>query len=260
LIFITSWINSKENLMPEMLKTELKVKKKNKSAKYSNHIKDWPEADRPREKLLKNGEHSLSSSELLAILVRNGVNGESALDLSRRILNKFKTFRNMSHSDISHWKEIKGVGIAKIAQIKAAIEIGRRFREDEIAEEKPYIETSKDIAEIMMPRMRDLKKELFKAILLNSKSEIIEIIEIEKGTVDQVNPILREIFHQCLKYYAASIICIHNHPSGNPNPSSPDKKFTSELKQAGKILNINVLDHIIIGDNDYFSFADEGLL
>ncbi len=231
-----------------------------KVKKYSTHIKDWPEEDRPREKLLKNGEHTLSNSELLAILVRSGIKGESAIDLARRILQKFKTFRSMSHADISHWKEIKGLGIAKIAQIKSAIEIGRRFREDEILKEKNSINSSRDVAEIMIPRMRDLKKELFKAILLNSKSQIIEIIEIEKGTVDKVNPILREIFHQCLKYYASSIICIHNHPSGNPNPSGPDKKFTSELKQAGCILNIEVLDHIIIGDNDYFSFADEGLL
>ena len=231
-----------------------------KVKKYSTHIKDWPEEDRPREKLLKNGEHTLSNSELLAILVRSGIKGESAIDLARRILQRFKTFRSMSHADILHWKEIKGLGIAKIAQIKSAIEIGRRFREDEILKEKNSINSSRDVAEIMMPRMRDLKKELFKAILLNSKSQIIEIIEIEKGTVDKVNPILREIFHQCLKYYASSIICIHNHPSGNPNPSGPDKKFTSELKQAGCILNIEVLDHIIIGDNDYFSFADEGLL
>lgn len=231
-----------------------------KSKKYSSHIKDWPEADRPREKLLKNGEHTLSNSELLAILIRSGIKGESAIDLARRILEKFKTFRNMSHADISHWMEIKGLGMAKIAQIKSAIEIGRRFREDEITEEKPSIDSSRDVAEIMMPRMRDLKKEVFKTILLNSNNKIIDIIEIEKGTVDQANPILREIFHQCLKYFASSIICVHNHPSGNPNPSSRDKKFTSELKQAGQILNIEVHDHIIIGDNDYFSFADEGLL
>jgi len=231
-----------------------------KIKKYSPNIKDWPEEDRPREKLLKNGEHTLSNSELLAILLRTGIKGESAIDLARRILHKFKTFRNMSHVDISNWQGLKGLGIAKITQIKSAIEIGRRFREDEISEEKTSIESSQDVVEIMMPRMRDLKKEIFKTILLNSKNKIIDIIEIEKGTVDQVNPILREIFHQCLKYFASSIVCIHNHPSGNPNPSSRDKKFTSELKQAGHILNIEVLDHIIIGDNDYFSFADEGML
>jgi len=138
-----------------------------KVKKYSTHIKDWPEEDRPREKLLKNGEHTLSNSELLAILVRSGIKGESAIDLARRILQRFKTFRSMSHADISHWKEIKGLGIAKIAQIKSAIEIGRRFREDEILKEKNSINSSRDVAEIMIPRMRDLKKELFKAILLS---------------------------------------------------------------------------------------------
>ena len=231
-----------------------------KIKKYSPNIKDWPEEDRPREKLIKNGEHTLSNSELLAILLRTGIKGESAIDLARKILHKFKSFRNMSHIDISHWTEFKGLGIAKIAQVKAAIEIGRRFREDEIKEDKLSIESSQDVAKILMPRMRDLKIEIFKTMLLNSKNKIIDIIEIEKGTVDEANPILREIFHQSLKNFVSSIICIHNHPSGNPHPSNNDKKFTSELKQSGQILHIKVLDHIIIGDNDYFSFADEGML
>ena len=130
----------------------------NKLKKYSPNIKDWPEEDQPREKLIKNGEHTLSNSELLAILLRTGIKGESAIDLARKILHKFKSFRNMSHTDISHWIEFKGLGIAKIAQVKAAIEIGRRFREDEIKEDKPSIESSQDVAKILMPRMRDLKK------------------------------------------------------------------------------------------------------
>ena len=232
----------------------------NKLKKYNTNIKNWPEEDRPREKLLKYGEYTLSNSELLAILLRSGTKGESAIDLARKILHKFKNFRNMSHTDISYLKEFKGLGTAKITQIKAAIEIGRRFREEEAKEDKLSIESSQDVAKILMPRMRDLKKEIFKTMLLNSKNKIIDIIEIEKGTVNEANPILREIFHQSLKNFVSSIICIHNHPSGNPHPSNNDKKFTSELKQAGKILHIKVLDHIIIGDDDYFSFADEGML
>ncbi|MFH1504759.1 MAG: DNA repair protein RadC [Candidatus Omnitrophota bacterium] len=221
-------------------------------------IKNWPKDDRPREKLIKNGEHTLSNSELLAILLRTGVQGQSAMDLARNILQKFKTFRNLSHTDISHWKEFKGLGEAKIAQIKAAIEIGRRFKEEEIKENNPRIKSSKDAAEIFLIRMRDLKKEVFKVLLLNAQSKVINIVESTQGTVNQANPIIREIFQQALQHFAVSIICVHNHPSGDPTPSREDKDFTKELCQAGKVLQITVLDHIIIGNNTYFSFTDQG--
>ncbi len=229
--------------------------------KYSvSGINSWPEEDRPREKLLKDGEHKLSNTELLAILLRTGVAGNSAIDLARKILKKFKTFRNMSHTDMSAWKEFKGMGKAKLAQIRAAIEIGRRFREDEVRENKPKIESSKDAARILMPRMRDLKKEIFKVLLLNSQNMMMGIVEIEQGTVNEANPIIREILHKTIENFAPSIICFHNHPSGNPNPSEEDKNFTRQLVQASNILNIKAVDHIIIGDNQYFSFADKGLL
>jgi len=231
-----------------------------KTRKHSNAINSWPQQDRPREKLLRNGEHTLSDSELLAIILRTGIKGQSALDLARIILLEFKTFRNMGHTDICKWKEFKGLGTAKIAQIKAAIEIGRRFRESGIKEIRPKIGFSEEVVKILMPRMRDLKNEVFKALLLNSQNRIIDIIEIESGTVNQAFPIIREIFQKALQDFAARIICVHNHPSGNPQPSSKDKEFTQELVQAGKVLMIDILDHIIIGDNSFFSFADEGLL
>ncbi|MFA5337643.1 MAG: DNA repair protein RadC [Candidatus Omnitrophota bacterium] len=231
---------------------------KNKS-KYPASINLWPAEDRPREKLLKKGEHNLSNSELLAILLRTGVKGQSAIDLARAILDKFKTFRNMSSADLSHWKEFKGLGDAKIAQIKASIEIGRRFGE-ETKENKIKLKSSQDAVAILMPRMRDLPKEVFKILLLNSQNKIIDIIEVIEGTVNRVSPILREIFQKALQNFAVSIICAHNHPSGNPNPSADDKTFTRELVQAGNSLDVMVLDHIIIGDDTYFSFADKGLI
>ena len=224
---------------------------------FPTGIKNWPKDERPREKLLREGEHKLSNTELLAILLRSGVKGESAIDLARKMLQKFKTFRNMSHTDIRDWKELKGLGQAKIAQIKAAIEIGRRIAEEKI-EEKPKIKSSKDVIEYFTPRMRDLKKEIFKIALLNSKNRIIDIIEITEGTVNQANPIIREIFQKAMQKYAVSVICVHNHPSGDPTPSVEDKTFTQDLTKAGGILNIKVLDHIIIGDDKYYSFADEG--
>ena len=229
-----------------------KIKKSNAS------IRNWPVEDRPREKLLKNGEHTLSDSELLAILLRTGIEGETAIDLARTILQKFNTFRNMSHTDLSQWKEFRGLGDAKIAQIKAAIEIGRRFGEEPTKENKIKIKSSKEVACLLMNRMRDLKKEVFKVLLLDKQNRLIDIIEVEEGTVDQANPIIREIFQKVLQNFAASIICVHNHPSGDPTPSKEDKIFTRQLVSAGNIFQVGVLDHIIIGDNDYYSYSDNG--
>jgi DNA repair protein RadC len=231
-------------------------------SKKRTSINNWPEEDRPREKLLKHGEHTLTDSELLAIIIRSGSKGLSAVDLARKILHKFKTFRNLSHTDPCQWEEFRGLGLgsAKITQIKAAVEIGRRLREIEVRDSRPKVESSNDVAEILMPRMRDLKKEVFKVIFLNSQSRIIEIVEAGEGTVNQIKPLLREIYHKALQNFAPFLICVHNHPSGDPQPSEEDKKFTQELITAGEILLVKTLDHIIIGNDDYFSFADGGLI
>ena len=226
----------------------------------SKGIKSWPEDDRPREKLLKRGAGALSNSELLAILLRTGVEGNSAIDLARKIIDKFGTFRNMSHTDMREWKEFKGLGPAKIAQIKAALEIGRRFREDEVLSVKQKIASAHEVVKIIMPQMRDLKIEVFKVVYLNSNNGIIDISNAATGTVNQAMPIVREIIHEALQKFAAGIICVHNHPSANISPSPEDIKFTQELAAAGKLMGIKVLDHIIVGDDTYYSFADQGLM
>ncbi len=226
----------------------------------STGIRSWPQDDRPREKLLKKGAGALSNSELLAILLRTGVKGVSAIDLARKMLAKFGTFRNMSHTDAREWEEFKGLGPAKIAQIKAALEIGRRFREDEVLPSKQKIATAKEVVDIIMPQMRDLKTEVFKVVYLNSNNKIIDIADAAYGTVNQAAPIVREIIHGALQKFAAAIICVHNHPSANIAPSAEDKKITGELAAAAKLLGIRMLDHIIIGDGSYFSFADEAMI
>jgi DNA repair protein RadC len=223
-------------------------------------IKSWPQDDRPREKLLKKGAGVLSNSELLAILLRTGVKGVSAIDLARRIIDKFGTFRNMNHTDMREWKDFKGLGPAKIAQIQAALEIGRRFREVEVLSPKQKLASAQDVVNMIMPQLRDLKTEVFKVVYLNSNNRIIEISDAAKGTVNHAMPIVREIIHAALQKFAAAIICVHNHPSANIAPSPEDKKFTQELTAAGKLMDIKVLDHIIIGDGNYFSFADEGMM
>ncbi len=223
-------------------------------------IKSWPQDDRPREKLLKNGEQSLSNSELLSILLRTGAKGSSAIDLARKILDRFVTFRKMSHTDIRDWQEFKGLGQAKIAQIKAALEIGRRYREDEVTSGKKKIASAKDIVDIVMPQLRDLKTEVFKVVYLDGDNCIIDISDSAVGTIDQVFPIIREIIHAALQKFAKSIVCVHNHPSSESVPSTQDKKFTQDLCSAGKLMDIKMLDHIIIGGDKHFSFADKGLL
>jgi len=223
-------------------------------------IRNWPRDDRPREKLLRKGPGALTNSELLAILLRTGIAGTSAIDLARQIVEKFGNFRNMSHTDMREWKEIKGLGPAKLAQIMAALEIGRRFREDEALIVKQKIASARDIIEIILPQMRDLKTEVSKVVYLNSDNRIIDISDAALGTVNHAMPIIREIFHSALQKYAAAIICIHNHPSGNTTPSPEDKTFTMELTAAGKLMGIKVLDHIIIGGDTFYSFADDGML
>ena len=222
-------------------------------------IKDWPEDMRPREKLLKHGEHTLSKAELLAVLLRIGYRGTSAVDLGRIIMQKFKTFRQMSHTDISQWKEIKGVRDAKVAQLRAAIEIGRRFLEEE-SEVKDGVRSPEDIAKMFMPRMRDLKTEIFKVLLLDGRHNKIDIEEVAAGTPTQAVPHVRDIMTKALNKYAASIVCVHNHPSGNTTPSREDKRFTQALNEACEAMEIKLVDHIIIGDDKFFSFAEAGSL
>src|SRR3989338_2940765 len=226
----------------------------------STGIKSGPLDDRPREKLLKKGAKALSNSELLAILLRTGTPGVSAIDLARDVLKKFGTFRNMTHTDVRDWKDFKGLGSAKIAHIQAALEIGRRFREDEVSKGKQKVKSAKDVVDILLPQMRDLKTEVFKVVYLDSHNRIIDITDAATGTVNHAMPIVREIIHSALQKFAVSIICAHNHPSGDPQPSKEDRDFTRELCQAGNVMKVKILDHLIIGDNRCHSFSDSGEL
>lgn len=223
-------------------------------------IKTWPSEDRPREKLLNKGPGALSNSELLAILLRTGSRGDSAVALAQRIMQKFGTFRNMSHTDVRDWKDMKGLGPVKLAQIMAALEIGRRFREDESLSARQKISSARDIVDILQPRLRDLKTEVIKIVHLNSDNRIIDIQNAASGTVNQAIPIVREIMHAALQQFAAAMICVHNHPSGAVAPSTADRTFTRNLVAAGRLMGIQVLDHVIIGGDTFYSFADDGCL
>lgn len=223
-------------------------------------IKHWPKDDRPREKLFQKGVASLSNAELLALLLCSGAKGLSALDLARDILNKFSSFRQMAHRDARDWNGFKGLGEAKMARIQAALEIGRRFREDDISVHRHKICSAKDVADMLIPHMRDLKTEVFKVVHLDSNNHMIELEHALTGTVNHAMPIVREIMHSALQKFSVSIICAHNHPSGIITPSSQDRQFTQQLSAAGALMNVKLLDHVIIGGDSYYSFSDDGIV
>jgi len=226
--------------------------------KYPKAIVNWPEDERPRERLIKFGADKLSDTELLAILLRVGASGKSAVDMARELVNEFGTFRNIDSKSFAELKR-KGLGIAKIAQIKAAIEIGKRFLKEQSLS-KVKIKTSKDLVDYFIPYMRDMKKEIFKVVLLDGKNKIIKDVTISEGTLTKsiVHP--REVIKEALTESAAALILIHNHPSGEPQPSLDDVEITNRIISACDLMGLRVLDHVIIGDNDYFSFFNEGLI
>ncbi|MBN2392535.1 MAG: DNA repair protein RadC [Anaerolineae bacterium] len=226
---------------------------------YERAIASWPEEDRPREKLLKDGAHTLSNAELLAILIRTGIEGSSAVDLGRELLRKFKTLRAISACDPVELREIKGLSTAKIAQIKAAVELGRRMMSEERALAGP-IRSSADVAEYLMPLLRDLKLEVFKIVLLDRRNSVLDVIDIDEGDVAKTQPSIRKMMLRAAQAYAAGLIAVHNHPSGDPMPSEQDKLLTRDVVIAGRAMEIRVFDHLILGDGRYFSFADEGLI
>ena len=234
-----------------------KAKLMKRDTRKPSGIATWSEDDRPREKLFRMGAKQLSDSELLAVILRIGIEGKSAIDLAQEIKNRFKTWRNMADVDIAEWKQIKGLGITKISQILAAIEIGQRIQSEK-AKENVLIKDAKQLAEIFSPLLRDAKKESFWVVLLDGKNKIKDEMELAKGTVNEVSTYVREVLTTVLRGAAASFAIIHNHPSGNPEPSKNDIQLTRELVCAGKALKVKVQDHLIIGNDRYYSFAENG--
>ncbi len=229
--------------------------------KNSTSIKDWPEDERPRERLIKYGSSSMSDAHLLGILIGSGdrCTRKNAVDLSRDLLNKFGTLENIDQASITEICQIKGIGPAKAAQIKAALEVGKRMVA-KTSGKKIKMKSSRVFFEHFSPFLKNLKKEIVKIVLLDPKLQFIKEITISEGSLNAsiVHP--REVMIPAIKESAASFALIHNHPSGDPTPSQQDLEITHRLSKTGKIIGINMVDHIIIGGNDFFSFADEGLL
>lgn len=224
-------------------------------------IKDWPEEDRPREKLLDKGAGALTDAELLAIILRTGnaSTAESALDHARQLLGKFDGLRGIDTASIRELKAIKGIGPAKIAQIKAALEIGRRLGEKKWQAGSP-LRSSEDVYRHFREHLEGEKREIFYVVLLTNKNRKIREVKISEGslTASLVHP--REVFNPVVRESAAGVIFVHNHPSGDPAPSPEDMELTRRLKEVGELMGVRVLDHVVIGHDRYFSFNDRGLL
>lgn len=221
-------------------------------------IKDWAVEDRPREKLVKNGVQSLSDAEIIAILIGTGSRNESAVELSKKVLKSANNNLNeLGKLNIPDLTKMKGIGEAKAITIIAALELGRRRKISEIIT-KQKITQSKDIFELFQPILGDLPHEEFWILLLNRSNRIIEKFKISQGGISGTVIDIKIILKQAIEKLASSIILCHNHPSGNKYPSNADDSITEKLKKGANLLDIQVLDHIIVADVEYYSYADEG--
>ncbi len=228
-------------------------------ARKSFTIHDLPVSERPRERLQKLGIEALSAQEILALILGRGVAGESVMVTAQRLLSRFGSLKGIASASVEELSEIKGIGVAKASQIKAAFELANRLEGYLEAGEKPLVKTPDDVVGLVRGRLKGKKKEHFLALLLDTRNKLIKVAEISVGSLDSslVHP--REVFKEAISATAASVIFVHNHPSGDPTASEDDIKLTKRLAEAGKIVGIDVLDHIIISDKNYLSLKREGL-
>jgi DNA repair protein RadC len=223
-------------------------------------ITDWALEDRPREKLYQKGTSSLSDAELLAILIGSGTKKRSAVDLGRELLlmvnNNLNSLGKLSISDLT---KIHGIGNARAVTIAAALELGRRRKLAEMPD-VPQIKCSKDVFDLLSPMLSDLAHEEFWILFLNRSNKVINRMKLSQGGISGTVTDVRLVMKKAIENLASGIIVCHNHPSGNLNPSESDTRITQKIKEAGNIMDIQLLDHLIISEKEYYSFADNGLL
>ena len=222
-------------------------------------IHDLPLSERPRERLQRLGVEALSVQEILALILGRGISGESVMVTTQRLLSQFGNLKGIAGASLEEMSQVRGIGPAKASQIKASFELANRVESDTGRGDKPVVKTPDDVAALMQARLKGKKKEYFLALLLDTRSQLIRAAQISIGSLDSsiVHP--REVFKEAVAASAASVIFVHNHPSGNPEASEDDIKLTQRLTEAGEIMGIDVLDHVIIGDKSYLSLKREGL-
>ncbi|MEF2968017.1 DNA repair protein RadC [Paenibacillus sp. M1] len=222
-------------------------------------LRDIPNEERPRERMLQYGASALSQAELLAILLRTGTRQESAVHMAQRVLGEIGGIRGIMDLNLAELTRMKGIGPAKAAQIKAGIELGQRLAKTRLPEAQ-VVRRPQDAADLLMEELRYLQKEHFVCLFLNTKNHIIAQETLSMGSLNAsiVHP--REVFRAAIKHGSASVVFAHNHPSGDPAPSPEDIRMTARLCQAGEIVGIDVLDHIVIGDGKFVSLKEQGLM
>jgi DNA repair protein RadC len=227
--------------------------------KKSFTIHDLPVSERPRERLQKFGAEALSAPEILALILGRGIAGESVMTTAQRLLSRFGNLKGIAEASVEELSQVRGIGLAKAAQVKAAFELGTRLEAYSEVGKKPLMKTPENIVAMMRGRLKDKKKEHFLALLLDTRNQLIKVSEISIGSLDTsiVHP--REVFKEAIAASAAAIIFVHNHPSGDPEASEDDIKLTKRLAEAGDIMGIDVLDHVIIGDKTFLSLKREGI-
>ncbi|MDI6892180.1 MAG: DNA repair protein RadC [Actinomycetota bacterium] len=218
-------------------------------------IKDFPPEIRPRERLFGCGPESLSDAELLAVVISTGREGETAIQLSQRILSEFGVLGTLGRATLEELSLIEGIGEAKAARILASLELGRRLSTP-ISTRRPVISTPRDAADLLMSEMRYFDKEHFKALILNTKNEVLKVVDISIGSLNSAVVHPRELFKIAIKHSGAAVIVVHNHPSGDATPSSEDIALTKRLARAGEVLGIDFLDHIVVGDGEFTSLKE----
>ena len=233
---------------------------KPRSRKYTSMtIHDLPISERPRERLQRLGVEALSAQEILALILGRGIAGESVMVTAQRLLRRFGGLKGIAGASLEELTQVKGIAIAKSAQIKAAVELASRVEGYSETADKPLVKTPDDVAGLVQGRLKGKKKEYFLALLLDTRSQLIRVAEISVGSLDTsiVHP--REVFKEAISASAASVIFVHNHPSGDTEASEDDIQLSKRLAEAGEIMGIDVLDHVIIGDRAFRSLKREGL-
>ena len=222
-------------------------------------IRDWPAAERPREKLLEQGSGSLSDAELLAIFLRTGVSGKSAVDLARHLLSQFGSLRVLLEADLSAFSEQLGLGPAKYAQLQAVLEMSRRHLAERMRK-KPALENPQVVRDYLKAMLRHEPHEVFGCLFLDSKHQVLNFEALFRGSIDNTSVHPRQVVKRALANNAAALILCHNHPSGNTDPSQADRLLTKRLQKALELIDVRVLDHFIVGDGEPLSMADCGCI
>jgi DNA repair protein RadC len=230
----------------------------------STAVREMPEEERPRERLARVGAAVLRDAELLAILFRTGTRNEGAVALAERVLRHFRgdgettAIRRLARASLEELQQVPGVGAVKAIEIKAALELGKRLAgHQDIGRVK--IRSAQDVADLLMLSFKEYEVEHFKALLLNRKNEVVKVVEVSRGTVDASPAGARDVFRQAVREAATGIIVAHNHPSGDPEPSRPDVELTLQLAEAGSLLGIPLMDHVIFGDGRFVSMKERRL-